>query len=82
LTWIVRHVEANGCQPSLCEMATHFGVGNTAMKKRLAGLEQLGLVKGIGEPRRRALRLPGLRFRAVVEDEPAPRIAGQPRLTG
>jgi hypothetical protein len=50
-------------------MANGFGVGTTAIKKRLAHLDRLGLVEGLGRGRR-ALRLPGIRFEAVVEGEP------------
>jgi hypothetical protein len=82
LGWIVRHVETHGSQPSLREMGARFGVGTTAIRNWLLELEELKLVEWTGRLGRRALRLPGVCFQAIVTGDPATKRSRRRRRAG
>lgn len=66
---IVATIQENGYQPSVAEMARHFGVTKRAILDRLQQLEEKGFVK-CSRGRDRAITLSYVKFRAVTMEHP------------
>lgn len=58
LRYIRRYVQANQMPPTQGEIAVHFGVSESTVRRRLLELRGEGLVE-MPTGRRRALRVPG-----------------------
>ena len=68
-SYIIEHVEENGYQPSVLEMAEHFGVTNRAICQQLELLIEHGLINGDKSVKARAWKLNGVSFKAVFNGE-------------
>lgn len=67
LEYLVRSVEATGCQPSLRETARHFSVNLNAIVNAFDALEKKGLVRRNG---RHGVEFVGLRFQRLTLECP------------
>ena len=68
--FVVEHVCRHGFQPTIREMAEHFGVTPKAILDRIAHLANKGYVETGAKASERCLRLKSVTFVAVHSDEP------------
>lgn len=76
--YIIDHVEINGFQPSIQEMAEHFGIDRKALHDRLKELEKKHFIRLPGPNKERCIRLNLVRFKVMYYKPESPQ-PPQPR---
>ncbi|MBY0525563.1 MAG: hypothetical protein K2R98_19315 [Gemmataceae bacterium] len=63
--FLIAHIQEHGYQPSIAEMAMHFGVTKRAILDRLQQMESKGFLK-TGRRKDRAIELSYVKFQAIM----------------
>lgn len=75
--FIIKYVQDNGYQPSQTEIASSLGVSRPVIEKRMVSLERKGFIERTKGKSDRAIRLPGLKFKAMKDERRPKKKAGK-----